>query len=218
MVSERLEVGHSVRRDLEQVARPPMTVELETLQLHRRAKLHAAIPCPLRALERLANQGFGLGGVADEPASDSEFDEQLPRSVVVGVKSDRALEQRAGRGEVCAREGTHARAPEEFARFACELASATTDGSKLFERPVRLLEMKAHDLVGRVSLLGQPVSELLVQPRAPRLRDSGVRGIADQHVLEREGVVGRRNSPSSNEPVAHQARKRLGHDGRLFGG
>src|SRR5207247_9405141 len=85
-------------------------------------------------------------------------------------------------------------------------------GTQFQTEPVRLLEVKADDLVvpgeGGAPRL-EPVRESYMQPRAKLLRYRGVRDVADEDVVEPEGVVlWKERAVMPNELLAHKRDQR----------
>ena len=70
---------------------------------------------------------------------------------------------------------------------------------------MRLLEVIADDLVELLAAFFQPTRQALVQIRAQRFRDPLVRSVAEQEVLEAEGVL--QHLVRADELLAHKRGK-----------
>jgi hypothetical protein len=149
----------------------------------------------LCVLDRLLEVDAGPREFARLHERLAEIGKQLqPSGVVLGKQSRRAAEKICGGGHVAAPECSSARGRELVERAHAELVAVVVERTELRQEAVRLLEVVAEDLLvlGAVAVAVHalaPIGKALVQAGAVALQQSAVDGVADQDVLEAEGIL-----------------------------
>ena len=184
-----------------------------------------ALDGPARREPLARGRACGLDGVqhhayrrevARLTAGVDELEAHLEAGVFVPGQRQRALEQRAGRREVVARERAPSGRREQRRRALAELPASRRRRAELAACAVRLFEVVPEELLDCARrLLLEPVREALVQLGAPLLGQRRVGGVADEDVAEAERVLARRSSPAPRGRRAACGRARAGASRRV---
>ena len=190
VVVERLEHRDRVARDDEQLVRLGVAAEDRAARrtLDQAVPLLAGVARRDRCLDQVVEHRLGTSDLAGPPERHAQLALELEAGRIGVEESKCPLEEIHGGGHVLERECALSRRAEQASGTRPDRAGGVVDGAELVPVPVGLLEVVADQLSGDALALEERGSTL-VQVGPHRLRNAGIRGVANQRVAEAEAVV-----------------------------